>query len=74
MPDWAKVVTLIVGLIGYSATVVAQLVQGKIPDLGTLGIPALLITALAPPVRIGRRRAQSAATPDEPNEEMANGS
>lgn len=56
MPNWAKVVTLIVGLGGYSATVVATLFQGGIPDIGTLGIPAALILALAPPVRIGRRR------------------
>jgi hypothetical protein len=57
VPDWAKVVTLIIGLGGYSATVIATLLQGKIPDIGTLGIPAALILALAPPVRIGRRRA-----------------
>lgn len=57
MPNWAKVVTLIIGLGGYSATVIATLIQGKIPDIGTLGIPAALILALAPPIRIGRSRA-----------------
>jgi hypothetical protein len=62
VPNWAKVVTLIIGLGGYSATVIATLVQGKIPDIGTLGIPAALILALAPPVRIGRRRATSAVS------------
>lgn len=61
MPNWAKVVTLIIGLGGYSATVIATLLQGKIPDIGTLGIPAALILALAPPVRIGRRRAVGTA-------------
>jgi hypothetical protein len=61
VPDWAKVVTLIIGLGGYSATVIATLIQGAIPDIGTLGIPAALILALAPPVRIGRRRAVGAA-------------
>jgi hypothetical protein len=60
VPNWAKVVTLVIGLGGYSATVIATLWQGKIPDIGTLGIPAALILALAPPVRIGRRRAVSA--------------
>lgn len=55
MPDWAKILTLMLGLIGWSATVIATLWQGKIPDLGTLGIPAALILALAPPIRIGRR-------------------
>lgn len=59
VPEWAKTLTLIVGLLGYSATVIATLIQGKIPDLGTLGIPAALILALAPPVRIGRSRAGS---------------
>lgn len=59
MPDWAKIITLIVGLLGYSATVIATLAQGKIPDLGTLGIPAALILALAPPIRLGRGRAQT---------------
>lgn len=61
MPNWAKVVTLIIGLGGYSAAVVASLFQGKIPDVATLGIPAALILALAPPIRIGRNRAGSAA-------------
>jgi hypothetical protein len=61
VPNWAKVVTLIIGLGGYSATVVAILLQGEIPDIGTLGIPAALILALAPPVRIGRRRAVGAS-------------
>jgi hypothetical protein len=73
VPDWAKIVTLIIGLGGYSATVIATLWQGKIPDIGTLGIPAALILALAPPIRIGRRRAvgtavgrRGAAAADEP--------
>jgi hypothetical protein len=57
VPDWAKVVTLIIGLGGYSAAVIATLLQGKIPDVATLGIPAALILALAPPIRIGRNRA-----------------
>lgn len=62
MPNWAKVVTLIIGLGGYSATVIATLWQGDIPDIGTLGIPAALILALAPPVRIGRSRAVGTAS------------
>lgn len=56
MPIWAKIVTLIAGLGGYSATVIAMLIHGTIPDPVTLGIPAVLIAALAPPVRIGRRK------------------
>lgn len=61
MPNWAKVVTLIIGLGGYSAAVIASLFQGKIPDVATLGIPAALILALAPPISIGRNRARTAA-------------
>lgn len=60
VPDWAKIFTLILGLLGWSATIIATLAQGKIPDIGTLGIPAALILALAPPIRIGRGRADSA--------------
>lgn len=63
MPNWAKVVTLIIGLGGYSAAVIATLFQGKIPDVATLGIPAALILALAPPIRIGRNRAPARRTP-----------
>jgi hypothetical protein len=54
VPNWAKVVTLVIGLGGYSAAVIATLLQGKIPDVATLGIPAALILALAPPIRLGR--------------------
>jgi hypothetical protein len=82
VPNWAKVVTLIIGLGGYSAAVVASLLQGKIPDVATLGIPALLIAALAPTVRIGRSRAtgraparrgtRAAAVEDEPADDEGN--
>lgn len=54
MPVWAKNLTLLVGLAGWSATVIVTLLRGEIPDLGTLGVPAALILALAPPIRIGR--------------------
>lgn len=65
MPNWAKIVTLVIGLGGYSAAVIATLLQGGIPDVATLGIPAALILALAPPVRLGRRRAQSKRREDD---------
>lgn len=65
MPRWTKTLVLIVGLGGYSATVIATILQGKLPDIGTLGIPALLIGALAPPIKIGRSRAQSGGRDDE---------
>lgn len=57
MPDWMKTLVLIIGLGGWLATVVASLVQGKLPDPATLGVPAALVLAVAPPVTIGRGRA-----------------
>lgn len=71
MPQWAKTLTLIIGLAGYSATVAATLLQGKLPDIGTLGIPAALIVALAPPIRIGRGRARQTRNDDAQNRESA---
>ena len=62
MPEWLKAVFMIVGLGGWLATVVVTLMQGKLPDATTLGIPAALVIALAPPVRIGRNRNDSEET------------
>jgi hypothetical protein len=56
VPDWLKIFVMIIGLGGWLATVVVTLWQGKLPDAATLGIPAALVLALAPPVTIGRRR------------------
>lgn len=58
LPEWTKVLTLIVGLTVWSAVVVVTLVQGKLPDATTLGIPAALVLALAPPISLGRGRGQ----------------
>jgi len=57
VPDWLKIFVMIIGLGGWLATVIVTLWQGKLPDAATLGIPAALVLALAPPVTIGRRRA-----------------
>lgn len=54
VPDWLKVLVLIIGLGGWLATVVVSLLRGELPDPATLGIPAILVAAVAPPVRIGR--------------------
>jgi hypothetical protein len=59
VPDWLKIFVMIIGLGGWLATVVVTLWQGKLPDAATLGIPAALVLALAPPVTIGRRRANT---------------
>jgi hypothetical protein len=57
--------TLIIGLIGYSATVIVSLFKGQIPGVETLGIPAALVLALAPPITIGRNRAAEDTTESE---------
>lgn len=54
MPNWLKAVSMIVGLGGWLATVVVTLMRDELPDATTLGIPAALVIALAPPVTIGR--------------------
>lgn len=57
MPDWLKTLTLIVGLTGWLATVIVSLLQGELPNAATLGIPSVLVIAVARSVTIGRRRA-----------------
>lgn len=63
MPEWLKAIFMIVGLGGWLATVVVTLMQGKLPDPTTLGIPAALVIALAPPFRIGRSRDENEESP-----------
>ncbi len=58
MSTWVRNLTMLVGLGGWSAVVIAYLVQGKLPDAYLLGVPAALVLALAPPV-IGRSRSTS---------------
>jgi hypothetical protein len=48
VPEWAKIMTLIIALGAWLAVVVAHLAQGKLPDAVLMGIPAALIVALAP--------------------------
>lgn len=69
MPDWMKTLVLIIGLGGWLATVAVSLFQGKLPDAATLGIPAALVIAIAPPITIGRGRAnrQRGNEKDSPN-------
>lgn len=57
MPDWLKTLTLIVGLSGWLATVIVSLIHGELPNAATLGIPSVLVIAVARSVTIGRKRA-----------------
>ncbi|MEU7843959.1 hypothetical protein AB0B39_23700 [Micromonospora sp. NPDC049114] len=50
--------TMLVGLGGWSAVVIAYLVQDKLPDAILLGVPATLVLALSPPF-IGRSRSSN---------------
>lgn len=63
MPEWLKALFMIVGLGGWLATVTVTLWRGELPDATTLGIPAALVIALAPPVTIGRGRGNAEAEP-----------
>lgn len=56
MPGWLKNLFIIVVLGGWAATVGKTLWSGGLPDATTLGIPAAVLLALAPPVTIGRNR------------------
>lgn len=66
MPEWLKAFFLIVGLGGWLATVIVTLMRGELPDATTLGIPAALVIALAPPVTIGRGRGNTEEPPEQP--------
>lgn len=65
MPNWLKALSMIIGLGGWLATVVVTLMRDELPDATTLGIPAALVIALAPPVTIGRGQGTGSASPDE---------
>lgn len=66
MPEWLKTLFMIVGLGGWLATVVVTLWRGELPDATTLGVPAALVIALAPPVTIGRGRGTEEAAASTP--------
>jgi hypothetical protein len=70
VPEWLKALVMIVVLGGWIATVGVTLKQGKLPDAATLGIPAAIVIALAPPVRIGRNRGTGEEAPAEEAEQQ----
>lgn len=69
VPEWLKAVFMIVGLGGWLATVAVSLWKGELPDATTLGVPAALVIALAPPVMLGRRQGNEEAAPTAPTSE-----
>ncbi len=68
MPEWLKAVFMIAGLGGWLATVLVTLYRGQLPDATTLGIPAALVIALAPPITIGRGNGGETPPPAQPTE------
>lgn len=72
MPEWLKAVFMIVGLGGWLTTVLVTLWRGELPDATTLGIPAALVIALAPPVTIGRGREEASGAPSPTTEAEQN--
>lgn len=59
MPQWLKNLTMLVVLLAWLTVVGFTLKQGKLPDAAVLGIPAAVVVALAPPIRLGRRDTNS---------------
>ena len=67
VPGWLKALVMITGLGAWLLTVVVMLWRGATPDAAVLGIPAALVIALAPPIRIGRARDENEdESADEP--------
>lgn len=59
MPGWIRNLVMIVALGGWTATIVAVLLQGGVPDAVLLGVPGGLYIAIGPglPALPRRRRA-----------------
>lgn len=61
MPQWARVFTLLVGMLAWLAIVIVSLFLQQIPSAVVIGFPAGLWLALAGGSSIARRREGSAA-------------
>lgn len=55
MPQWLRVLVMLVGLGAWLAVIIVSLLRGQLPDAVLLGVPAGLVLALAPPA-FGRNR------------------
>ena len=70
MPEWLKTLVMIIGMGGWLGTVVVSWVKGQMPDAATLGIPAALVIALAPPgSKLWRRRGNEDSAASEEAEQ-----
>lgn len=54
MPGWLKALSAITILGGWLATVITMLWRDTLPDAGILGVPAVALAFLSPPITIGR--------------------
>jgi hypothetical protein len=71
VPRWIRNLALIVGLSGWGATIASYLAQGQLPDALTLGVPAGLILALAPPIK--SKKKATAASDENDGDATENG-
>jgi hypothetical protein len=58
VPEWLKIITMIIFLGGYVGVVGFMLVKGSLPDAAMLGLPAIVVAALWPPGILRGRRGQ----------------
>lgn len=66
MPEWLKIITMIIFLGGYVTGVGFMLAKGSLPDAALLGLPAIVVAALWPPgILRGRQGQQGEVTSEE---------
>lgn len=65
MPEWLKIITMILFLAGYAGVVGVMLIKGSLPDAALMGVPAIIIAALWPPGILRARRGQQAEVTEE---------
>lgn len=68
MPQWLKIITMIVFLGGYVGAVGVTLIKGSLPDAAFMGAPAIIVAALWPPGILRGRRGQQEELPAEDSE------
>ena len=65
MPQWLKNLTLILVLLGWSASVIVKVRSGDLPDPTYLGVPVVAFVALSTSVKLPRKRAVTRTRPTD---------